>query len=255
MIAKPKLYLPKNIFSRLFLSEIESKSNIEFENVPASIITKKLSANQNSVGLIPTLDLISNKDLFVSSEIGMSFDALLSNAYIHFKEEQETIDEIFLKGDVTSNEVILSKILFKEFYDVEVKTTLLSHQTLDFNENILIVGDENFEKEIFLNGLSFSEEIIELITAPYVNFVLAGTSDEAVKEFNSLHKSAFEAGHSEKINHLFSTFPQKALDFISVNLQHFIFDFDEQDLEGIKLLLQMPYYHGLIKDIVEVKFV
>ena len=27
-----------------------------------------------------------------------------------FKEEQETIEEIFLKGDVTSNEVILSKI-------------------------------------------------------------------------------------------------------------------------------------------------
>ena len=42
------------------------------------------------------MDLITNKDLFISSEIGISFDALLSNAYIHFKEEQETIEELFL---------------------------------------------------------------------------------------------------------------------------------------------------------------
>ncbi|MCW9094498.1 MAG: hypothetical protein OQJ74_01480 [Ignavibacteriaceae bacterium] len=234
---------------------MEKKSNVEFETVPSSVIAKRLAADQNSVGLIPSLDLISNKDLFVSSEIGISFDALLSNAYIHFKEEQETIDEIFLKGDVTSNEVILSKILFKEFYDVEVKTTLLSHQPTDFSENILIVGDENYEKEIFLSGLSFAEEIIELINAPYVNFVLAGTSDELVKKINSTFKKALESGHAEKIDHLFPTFPQTALDYVTVNLQHLVFDFDEQDLEGIKLLLQMPYYHGLIKDIIEVKFV
>jgi len=250
-----KFYLPKNIFSSILLSEMEKKSDIEFETVPSSVIAKRLAADQNSVGLIPSLDLISNKDLFVSSEIGISFDALLSNAYIHFKEEQETIDEIFLKGDVTSNEVILSKILFKEFYDVEVKTTLLSHQPTDFSENILIVGDENYEKEIFLSGLSFADEIIELINAPYVNFILAGTSDELVKKINSTFKKALESGHAEKIDHLFPTFPQTALDFVTVNLQHLVFDFDEQDLEGIKLLLQMPYYHGLIKDIIEVKFV
>ncbi|MCW8817687.1 MAG: hypothetical protein OQK52_07445 [Ignavibacteriaceae bacterium] len=250
-----KFYFPKNIFSSILLSEMEKKSNVEFETVPSSVIAKRLAADQNSVGLIPSLDLISNKDLFVSSEIGISFDALLSNAYIHFKEEQETIDEIFLKGDVTSNEVILSKILFKEFYDVEVKTTLLSHQPTDFSENILIVGDENYEKEIFLSGLSFAEEIIELINAPYVNFVLAGTSDELVKKINSTFKKALESGHAEKIDHLFPTFPQTALDYVTVNLQHLVFDFDEQDLEGIKLLLQMPYYHGLIKDIIEVKFV
>jgi hypothetical protein len=250
-----KFYLPKNIFSRILLSEIEKKSDVEFETVPSSVIAKRLAADQNSVGLIPSLDLISNTDLFVSSEIGISFDALLSNAYIHFKEEQETIDEIFLKGDVTSNEVILGKILFKEFYDVEVKTTLLSHQPTDFSENILIVGDENYEKEIFLSGLSFAEEIIELINAPYVNFILAGTSNELVKKINSTFKKALESGHADKIDNLFPTFPQTALDFITVNLQHLVFDFDEQDLEGIKQLLQMPYYHGLIKDIIEVKFV
>jgi hypothetical protein len=250
-----KLYLPQNIFSRIFLSEIEDKSGIEFEFVPSSLIVKKISNEKDSVGLIPTMDLISNKELFISSEIGISFNALLSNSYIHFKEEQETIDELFLRGDVASNEVILSKILFKEFYDVEVKTTLLNREIVDFNDNILIIGDENYEKELFLNGLSFAEEIIELINTPYVNFVLAAHSEETLKEINSKFKSSLTKGHENNFDDLSPDFPKTSLDFISVNIQHLVFDLEEQDLEGIKALLQLPYFHGMIKDMIEVKFV
>ena len=252
---KTKFYLPQNIFSSVLLSEIGDKSELDLEFFPSSLISKKLSSEDSSVGLIPTMDLVTNKDLFVSSEIGISFNALLSNSYIHFKEEQETIGELFLKGDVTSNEVILSRILFKEFYDVEIKTTLLNKEVSDFKNNLLITGDENYEKELFLNGLSFAEEIIELINAPYVNFVLASSSEDAIKEFNSNYKSSFTSGHAENFEKLFPTFPQTSLDFLSVNMQHLVFDLEEQDREGINQLLQMPYFHGMIKEIIEVKFV
>jgi hypothetical protein len=234
---------------------MEDKSGFEFEFVPSSLIVKRISKEKDSVGLIPTLDLLSNKELFISSEIGISFNALLSNAYIHFKEEQETIEELFLRGDVTSNEVILSKLLFKEFYDVEVKTTLLNREVSDFKENILVIGDENYEKEIFLSGLSFAEEIIELISAPYVNFVLAAVSEETLKDFNLKLRDSLAKGHADNFDNLFPGFPQTSLNFISVNIQHLVFDFDEQDLEGIKQLLQMPYYHGMIKEMIDVKFV
>ena len=250
-----KFYLPKNIFSGILLSEIKENKGIVAENIPSSIIAKKLLEDKNSVGLIPTLDLLTNRELFVSGEIGISFNALLSNSYIHFKEEQETIDEIFLKGDVTSNEVILSKILFKEFYDVDIKPTLLKSETSDFNKNILIAGDENFEKELFLNGLSFAEEMIELINAPYVNFVLAGTDENLLIEFNKKYKENFTSGHEEIFSEMFPAFPQSSLDFISVNIHHLVFDFEEQDIEGINQLVQMPYFHGFIKDMIDVKFV
>jgi len=252
---KTKFYLPRNIFSRILVSELEDNSEIDFQFIPSSLIVKNLFNEQDSFGLIPTLDLITNKDLFISSEIGISFDALLSNAYIHFKEEQETIDELFLRGDVTSNEVILSKILFKEFYNVEIKTTLLNREVTNFKDNILIIGDENYEKELFLNGLSFAEEIIELINAPYVNFVLASNSEETLKDFNSKYKSSLTKGHADNFDDMFPDFPQTSLDFLSVNIQHLVFDFEDQDREGINQLLQMPYYHGMIKDITDVKFV
>ena len=118
-----------------------------------------------------------------------------------------------------------------------------------------IVGDENFEKELFSNGLSFTEEIIELISAPYVNFVLASSAESLLKDFVSDYKSNFTEGHSENFGNLFPGFPQASIDFLKVNIQHLIFDFEEQDIEGIKLLLQLPFYHGIIKDMIDVKFV
>jgi hypothetical protein len=160
-----------------------------------------------------------------------------------------------MKGDISINEIILSKILFKEFYEVDIKPTLLSIEIKGFDNNLLISGDENFEKELILNGLSFSEEIIELIDAPYINFLLASSSEDPINDFNKNHIKNFEKGHSDNFKNLFSHFPESSQDFLSVNIQHLVFDFDEQDVEGIKLLLQMPYYHGLIKEMIEVKFV
>lgn len=250
-----KLLLPQNIFSKVFTSELQDNNDFEFQFIPSSLIAKNLLQNTDAIGLIPTLDLLNHKDLFVSSEIGISFNALLSNSYLHFKEGQETISEIFLKGDISSNEVVLSKILFKELYEVDVKHTLVTDETSHQKDNLLIVGDENYEKKLFLNGLSFSEEVIELISAPYVNFVLASSTESSLKTFTSVHKNDFGNGHAEVYEDLLKHLPEDSIDFITVNMHHIVFDFEDQDLEGINSLLQLPYYHGIIKDIIDIKYV
>jgi hypothetical protein len=252
---RTKLIIPNNIFTKIFLSEMQLSDEYLVEYSPASLISSKIIENENSIGLIPTLDLLTHIDFYISSQIGISFNALLSNSYIHFKDGQETIEEIFLKGDVSSNEIILSKILFKEFYDIDVKQILVKDVQSHQEDNLLIVGDENYVKELFLNGLSFAEEVIELISAPYVNFTLAGLSEKGIKEFSHKFIGDFKIGHSEKYEDLLNGFPRTSLDFISVNIQHTVFDLEDQDLEGIKSLLQMPYYHGIIKDIIDIKFV
>lgn len=252
---KTKIILPENIFLKIFLSELNLIKDYQIEWSPSSLIASKLSKSDDSIGLIPSMDLLAYKDLLVSSKVGISFNALLSNSYIHFKDGQETIEEIFLSGDVSSNEIILSKILFKEFYDIDVKTTLIKDVKSHQQDNQLIVGDENYEKELFLNGLSFAEEVIELISAPYVNFLLAGTSEDLLKQFADDNLISLKKGHSDNLNELLKALPSTSSDFISVNIQHIVFDFEDQDLEGIKSLLQMPYYHGIVKDMFDIKFV
>lgn len=250
-----KIYLPQNIFTRIFLSELSEDQEFNYQFLPSALISKKLMLEDDAVGLIPSMDLITHKDFFISSEIGISFNALLSNSYLHFKENQTTIDKLFLKGDVSSNEALLSKILLKEMYDIDITPRLVTPEFLTQDENILIAGDENFEKSLFLNGLSFAEEIIELINAPYVNFLLASKSEEGLKSFSIKHRNDFLEGHSESYNDLLQNYPMESIDFISVNIQHVVFDLEDQDLEGIKLLLQLPFYHGIINDLFEIKFV
>jgi len=252
---KTKILLPQNVFSKILLSELNLDDSIAVEFQPAALIAKRLLKEEYTIGLIPTLDLLTSKDLFVSSKIGVSFNALLSNSYIHFKEGQETIEQIFLKGDVTTNEIILSKILFKEFYDVNVTPTLVKDESSHINDNTLIVGDENYEKELFLNGLSFSEEIIELLDAPYVNYILAGSSENVLKDFTDKFRDNLLNGHTEDYTDLLKGFTQNSLEFISVNIQHIVFDLEDQDLEGIKSLMQLPYFHGILKDMIDIKFV
>jgi hypothetical protein len=251
----PDFYLPENVFAKLLVSELSDVDDFNKTYLPSAVISKNLLANEDSIGIIPTLDLIHHPEFYISSKIGISFNALLSNAYIHFKENQHTIENFYIKGDVSSNEVILSKILLKELYDIDLTPKLATPDFLVKDEHVLIVGDENFNDELFLEGLSFSEEIIELIDAPYVNFVLASKNENLLKQFTEKHRDDFINGHPESDDKIFSNFNRNSFDFIQVNLQHVLFDFEEQDLEGIKTLLQLPFYYGLIKSMIDLKFV
>lgn len=248
-------FLPDNIFTKLLVNGLSEEQDLKKSFLPSAVISKKLLEIENSIGIIPTLDLIHHPDFFISSKIGISFDALLSNAYIHFKENQHSIENFYIKGDVSSNEVILSKILLKELYDIDLTPKLATPDFSIKDEHVLIVGDDNYKNDLFFEGLSFSEEIIELIDAPYVNFVLASKNENLLKQFTEKHRDDFISGNMKFDDKLFSDFSKNSCEFIQVNFQHVLFSFEEQDLEGVKTLLQLPFYYGLIKNMIELKFV
>lgn len=250
-----KLLLPQNIFSNLFLNELNPDSDVEIIYLPASLISKKLSEDENALGLIPSFDLLTFKDLYLSSRIGISFNALLSNAYLYFKENEQTLDQLSIAGDVTTNEIILLKILFREFYNIEIQPKLITSETFVPDGNFVLVGDKNFKDEQFMNGLSFSEEIIELINAPYINFALSGQSYKTLGSFINQYEKNFIDGHTDSLLKLNTGFSELSNDFIRINIQHVIFDFENQDIAGIKNLIQMPYYYGIINEMIDLKFV
>lgn len=252
---KTKLFIPNNFFTRLFVSELSETDNLEIVKTSSALISKSLAADSSSLGLLPSLDLVTNKDFFVSSRIGISFNSLLSNSYLYFKEDQESLDRISVLGDVSTNELIISKILFREFYDIEPELVLSRDLKNTNEENILLVGDNNYSDSLFFNGLSYTEEVLELLNAPYVNFVLAGLDENLLKTFVNKNEPGFLSGHEKALLNAENNFSESSLNFLSENIQNLIFDFEDQDLEGIKTLLQMPYYYGIIKEIFELKFV
>jgi predicted solute-binding protein len=249
-----QLYFPHNIFTRVLFDEFvdELKEKVNF--LPSSILSKTLNDNKSSVGLIPTLELITNKDLFVSKSVGISFEGSLSNSFIYYEPGRKEIEKIKLAGDISSMEVILSKIIFKELYDSDIEIAIQTKLDSKISGNYLIAGDENFNNARFEKGISIAEEVIEIISAPFVNYVLASNDKNMLGEYSSKLLPVLD-----KIEYNNSSLPEncnlKSSEFIKENFNSINYTLDEQDIAGINELLQLPYYHGLIKDLIEVNFV
>ncbi len=250
------LIFPDNIFSKFIRASLPEEWKLNVTLQPSAAITAELKKQHGSIGLIPTMDLLKNNDLFISASAGLSFEGMLCNSFLYFKPEQDEIQDLSLFGDVSTLEVILSKILFKELYDSNLEIRILSDKSKIGSTNLLIVGDENYNNDKFLNGLSLAEEVTEALNLPYVNYVFASTDEKMLAEFNTGIKDITGAIY-RKIEE--DNFPisisEKAKHFFDDNISSMIFEFNEQDREGINNLIRLPYFYRIIEDMIELKFV
>ncbi len=251
-----KLILPSNIFTGLLANNLEPglKKNLIFN--PSSLIVSEMMKHENCIGLIPTLDLLKNSDLYISKKHGIAFEGNLCNSYIYFKSGEKIVNELSIFGDVSSLEVILSKILFKEIYNTDIKIEILTREQKLQDKNVVIIGNKNFEEERCFAGISFSEEMIESLSLPFVNYVFASKDKNMLEELNekleNIGRCAFESVEEYDFGKRIS---KKTKDYIKTNISSFITDFELNDIDGIDQLLRLPYYHGIVNDIIEVKYV
>lgn len=249
-----KIFFPDNIFSRLLAAVIDKEDSKDILFEPSSILSKKLNGHPNSVALIPALELITNKDLFVSKSVGISFEGPLSNSFIYYEPGLKEIANIKLTGDISSMEVILSKIIFKELYDSDIEIAIQTKLDAKISGNHLIAGDENFNNSRFEKGVSISEEVVEIISAPFVNYVLASNDKNLLEEYSLKLLPVLDM-----IEYNIKSFPHnynlKSSGFIKDNFNSISYKLDKQDIEGINELLLLTYYHGLINDLFEVNFI
>ncbi len=222
----------------------------------SSLITKQVKNEEDSIGLIPTLDLIKNNDLFVSKSFGISFEGALSNSYLYFHPNQQKLNEINLLGDVSSVEVILTKIFFKESYNTDVGVNLVTDESKLDNKNLLAVGDINLTQDRHFSGVSFADEFTEVLLLPYVNYILVANNQSLLNEFSNVVRDL--TGNIYRVldeeNFPFNL-TERTSNYIRDNIASVIFEFNEQDVDGIDQLIRLPYFHGIIDDIAEVKYV
>ena len=250
------LEIPKNIFAAIFALSLPDSKKPNITVNSSSLISQNLEQDKIDLGLIPSFDLVKHKELFVSRNVAVSFDGILSNAYFYFIPGQEDFKEIFLNGDVSSNEIILSKILFKERYNKDVKITLDSQPFKPNQKNYCLIGNENFESENFRQGVSFADQTVALIDYPYVNFVLASKSQEKLQQFTDYTKE-WDKKIEDSIGEILSEidFSEEVNAFIRNNLNTVYYEMTKNEEEGLNELLRLPYFHGIIGDIIEVKYV
>ena len=248
-----KILFPENIFTSviaLFLPE-KLRNNLSFQS--ASSISAALDIEKNTVGLIPAVDILNHRELLISQKYGISFEGSLCNTYIYFSENR-SVKSLNIAGDVSSSEVILSRILFKELYNLEVEVGLSSSLKRESN-NLIIAGQKNFYDDRLFGGISFSEEMIEMLSLPYINFVLASHDNESIKNLEPrlLEKIPYVYDTFNKLGQYFS-FSDKTLTYIRQNVSSLVLELGNQDIEALNQIILLPYFHGVVKEIIEPKY-
>jgi predicted solute-binding protein len=249
-----QFFFPDNVFSRILFNNLpeEDKNLISFKESAA--LSMEVRKDPSSIALMPVSDIITNKDFFVSSSLGISFEESLCNSCIYYNSEEETINEFKLAGDISTLEAIIGLIFFKENYELDFKMNIaLNDDELNTSDHIL-TGDKNFIDNKYERGISFAEEIIELISAPFVNYVLASGSDKNLKKYSDKFSEAMKNLNKQDIV-IPGSFSEETKSFIKENLPSVIYNLDEQDQEGIRQIVSLPFYHGIIKDMIDIKFV
>lgn len=251
-----KIIIPQNIFAGIFAFVVSKELHANIEVKPASMITSELESGSYDLALIPSLDLLKHNDLFVSSKTAISFDGPISNSYLYFIPEQANVESVLLRGDVSINEIVLSKILFSESYKINPEIKLDSGE-IDFeNNNYLISGNENLEHLIKRNGVSFSESLAEIINYPYSNFIFAAKDQNKITEFNSLI-SNIDENIDDKLDTIVSQLSLKSeiVSFLKNNINSVYYEMTENEITGLHETMRLVFYHGIGEEIKEIRFV
>lgn len=252
-----KILFPQNIFSSLLVETMPQEIVDRISYVESARLFSELEAGNCDVALIPTLDLIKDKELFVSKKICIAFHSFLCNAFIYFVPDQKELTGLAVKGDMSAHDVIIAKYLFTEMYGKEIQISLLPDKKESEEENnLLIVGDGNLTDLKMLNALSVSEEITEMISFPYVNYILASKSGVAIAGINEKIEdlNVYLDENIEKITGTLNLPPQTS-QYLVEQAGALSFTMGQNEEHGVNELLRLPYFYGMVDDIFEVKFV
>ncbi|KAF0152631.1 MAG: hypothetical protein FD143_947 [Ignavibacteria bacterium] len=248
-----KFFLPDNIFAALFKSTLPA----DFETVykPSTLIVKELEKNTQAIALIPSLELLNNKDLLVSKKFGISFGGILSNSYLYFVEGQRDFDKVFVRGDVSKNEILLSKILFEEMYSSNAELVLDTSDNLSKWNNYLICGKENFVDQKHISGVSLADEIFEMLGHPYVNYIVVSKDRESLSNFERSIPTKLREVIAEYLPKFMNELNISDLEkeFLTANFGTVYFDMTENEEDGLNELIKLMYYHGIIDDMFDIK--
>ena len=250
-----KLFVPNNIFASIFISEIKSSYGVEIINSDSALLCSQLEKDLKVIAFIPTLELINHRQIFISKKLGLSLDGVLSNAYLFFRNKDIILPKIKISGDISINEIILSKILFAERFSTNAEISIAVGRESDNDAEHLIVGDENFKNKNFETGVSFSDQIADMIDLPYVNFVFASRDKSELEKFNNLFADV-DFHIEEKIQGIMDNLDYSGgvKNFIKNNLSSVYFEITENEIASIYELVKLIYYHGIIDDMFDINF-
>jgi len=252
-----KIGLPNNFFGKLFFFSFPETLRKSVNFYETYLLANLLDKKELDVALIQSLDYGKRENLYISKKAALSFDAEVSLSYFYFQENLYTAKQATLYGEVGTNDAILTKILFAEKYNLNIDLELFSGSEFPKNREIVLVrGDANYQNDLFMNGLSFADEISDLLMLPYVDYVFASYDKENLLYINKTINSIEEVMEKNLSKYLdkFENYESFKV-FFKERFNQVYFELTDNEVEGLKELIKLPFYFGLFEEIFEIKLV
>ncbi len=248
------ILFPENIFSVLITSVLPENIKKEIKFTSSSVISNEIEAGKADAAIIPSCDLLKHPDFFISTKLAFSFDGQLSASYLYFVPGQNKLADLYLTGDVNSNDVILSKIVFNERYSSQVQIHLANEY--DDSKNFLIAGYKNFTDGKFTRGLSFADELSTMLFLPYVNFILVAKDESILKSLDN-NFTGIDEQIEDNIENVIDSLQLDSIakEFITQNFNSIYYEMTNDEVDSLTELIRLPYYHGITEDLIDLKFV
>jgi len=148
-----------------------------------------------------------------------------------------------------SSEIVLTRLILAEKYDTIPQFILSSgtiEQALTQPDAVLVVGDAALAVKDTKNKLDLIDEWTDIIGLPFIHgFWVSREDGLTTSEMTTLIEGAHRGVQNLR---------RFGDDFNHQCLERFQYDFNERAISGLNEFFRMAYYHGILKDIPDVKF-
>jgi predicted solute-binding protein len=256
---KKRLALTKSFEINPLIKGLEDKFEIVYMS-PAEC-SNFLATDKVDVALIPPIEYarkVHDKNYFIIPEICVTSHTEAKNAIILLSPNLENIETVGFRLGIVS-EVVLSKILFLENYDIELKFLPLTDDVdgmLSKADAVILSGDlafQNYSK--YESKLYFSEEWFEITELPFVSALWVTKEEKLSAEEIEFLKETVQKNIVELLSQIDAYDEEHGMDAEGNKLYYGCkYIIGEEEINSLNLFFEYAFSYGMLEDIPELKF-
>jgi len=218
------------------------------EESPAQLAIKLRQKDLDGAFLSP-IDYAKDYSMYrIVPEVAAISEGESGAIMLFFNENLARINTLAVHPENVS-EIVLASIVLSEKFDIKPKIIPIIQGIeagLQQADAFLAVGDEAFNLKDRTNKMDLVDEWKDITDLPYVHGVWVAREDALTKEEI---KSLIEMGKNGA-----SMLNENSAVESQDSLMQFRYDLDENASSSLTEFFRMAYYHGILKDLPDVKF-
>lgn len=262
---RKKLGVVPYVFARPLVHGLgEAGSKFELEYADPVSVAVKMREQSLDVAFLSSIDFALNSpDYSIIPGIGASSPSADRSVLLAFQQGLQKIKSVAVANASTS-EVVMTRILLAEKYEVNPTfvplpstCSLTVEAMLRRADAALIAGDESTLREDSIeSALDLTEEWSDLSDLPFVHGFWVVRSNMLTKEELRMLQESKERGVNELGNIASEAAKQVGIagERVTKLLTSLAFDLDEEDVESLLEFFRFAFYHRILGEVPEVKF-